>query len=373
MNLNNCFCVYLVLLSLEIGCQAPGIIIDDVFTPNLDVDNPAVKKHPVVPDYYLSHICEKERRINDVIASAEGDYESFIFFTDAHWGDNQEHSPALINHVVYHTPIKDLIFGGDVITTYFDNPLDAISLGKSFREAFDTLSCNKYYLYGNHDNNSDCHPNDIERHLTDEQVYLYLQQGMSDCNYVKYFNFFYDRSESKTRFICLDTGRYYYTQFRNKTIETVDFLTNVLHSAPENWRIVVISHLWNNLDNGKPRVPYMPDYIKLFVKVLDDFNSSKKGTFLYNGESVEYDFSNSTAKIVCCIGGHCHIDNIDFSDGGIPIIITTTDSRQTVNNDNSDIGTINEQAFSVFVLDYKNQSVEMIRIGRGNDMHSVIS
>jgi hypothetical protein len=56
-----------------------------------------------------------------------------------------------------------------------------------------------------------------------------------------------------------------------------------------------------------------------------------------------------------------------FSDGGIPIILTTAD-RRVIGGKTSVIGTIEEQAVSVFVFDYVSASIKMFRVGRGNDI-----
>lgn len=321
-----------------------------------------------VPEYYSDHIKQKEEQINDAISLAKDNYASLVFFTDAHWGANHRKSPALINHIIHNTPIDDVVFGGDVITTAFDNPNEAYALGKSFRMAYDTLTCNLYYLYGNHDNNSDVHPNEEDIHLTDEQVYSYLQLGMGDCIYGNYFNFYYDRPASRTRFICLDTGRFYYSKFRISSYDTIQFLINALNETPSGWMIVVLSHFWYDLDQGKPRKVYLSSFMRSFIAVLDNYNARAEGEFIYQGKSVAYDFSNALSSIICCIGGHCHVDSINYSDGGIPIFITTTDSKQTMNGEDSTEGTINEQAISVFLFDYQNNIIKLFRIGRGNDI-----
>ena len=145
-----------------------------------------------VPSYYIEQLSEKETAINEVIQNSTNSV-SFVFITDVHWGDNQRHSPELIHHIITHTPIEDVVFGGDVITTSFDTPEKAIEQLVDFRHAFDLLECNIYYLFGNHDNNSDGHPNETQRHLTEEQVYDNLQKDMGECVYGGYYNFYFDR------------------------------------------------------------------------------------------------------------------------------------------------------------------------------------
>ena len=353
-----------------VHCTTILLLVCGCSDPNCNKDYLDSEEIASVPSYFVEHLKDKEGQINNAIRTATEDYSTLLFFTDAHWGMNQKNSPALINHLFHFTSIGDVVFGGDVITTSFKDPKDAISLGKDFRHAFGAIGCNMYYLYGNHDNNSDEHPNEVERHLSDEQVYDYLQKGMGGCTYGGYFNFFFDRPESKTRFLCLDTGRYYYSQLRENTMGTVKFLINALNEIPDGWRIVLLSHIWANLKSGEP---YFTPFMTMIIHILDDFNAGKKGLFRYSGDSVQYDFSGALSKIVCCIGGHCHLDSILYSEGGIPIIITTTDSRQTINGETADIGTVDEQAVSVFVFDYTNGFIKLFRVGRGHDIEVPIS
>lgn len=328
-----------------------------------------------VPKYFESQLKSKEESINKAISEASGNSASFVFFTDAHWGNNQKNSPSLINHIINNTPINDVVFGGDVITTFFKNPSEAFNLIKDFRYAFDTLKCNMYYLYGNHDNNSDSQPDAISRHLSENQVFESLQNGMGTCFYGGFYNFYFDQRLSRTRFICLDTGRFYYKSYRDKTLNTVSFLIKVLADTPDNWSIVVISHIWCDLayNSENIREPFIPAYFQSFIKVLDDFNAGYKGRYEYNGSFIDYDFSSVTSKVICCIGGHNHLDALLFSNGNIPIIINTTDSQQTINGASSMAGTVNEQSVSAFVVDYKNLIISRYRIGRGEDLSLMLS
>lgn len=331
---------------------------------------PESTNEPEVPKYFREHIKEKETEINNAIQFADGNSASFVFFTDAHWGSNQKNSPALIKHILYSTTIDDVIFGGDVITTFFKNPKDALDLGKEFQKAFDSLECNMYYLYGNHDNNSDCNPDLLSQHLSEDQVYDYLQSKMGPCTYGGYYNFYFDRELSKTRFICLDTGRFYYSRFRNKTLDTATFAIEALNTTPEGWHVIVLSHIWTGLEMNEDglKEAYIPGYYRSFLDLFDAFNNRSLGRFVYSSNSIDYDFSDASSEVVCCIGGHNHLDALLFSSGGIPVIINTTDSRQTINNDTATKGTIEEQSVSVYIVDYSHSILRRFRIGRGDDL-----
>lgn len=49
----------------------------------------------------------------------ESDY-AFLFFTDSHWGVNAKHSPKMIKEITRRLGIKNVFFGGDIVT-HFDS------------------------------------------------------------------------------------------------------------------------------------------------------------------------------------------------------------------------------------------------------------
>ena len=323
----------------------------------------------LVPDYYISQLRQKEDYANEAILEAGKDQASFVFFTDAHWGQNSQHSPALIQHILDNTSVHRVLFGGDVITTKTSTVQEAIEIGESFKKSFSFLGNKLYCLYGNHDNNSDEQPNNVDLHLTEQQVYSYLQSQMDNVYYWDYYNYYFDDTVSKTRYICLDTGRLYYSQFRDASIRTVQFLIETLDSVPSGWHIIMASHIWCGLQNedGEKKC-VVSSYVKPIIAVLDDYNSRTSGVFKYLNESVYYDFSGGKGTIEFCIGGHNHRDGVVISEGKIPIVILTTDSWQTINGEIAKSGSISEQAVSIVVADYHNHKLSVFRVGRGEDI-----
>lgn len=322
----------------------------------------------IVPEYYIEMLSEKEDLANDVIYRAGKDQASFVFFTDAHWGQNSHRSPALIQHIINNTPITRVIFGGDVITTSTSTIEEALEIGRSFERSFSFLGNNLFCLYGNHDNNSDGQVDQSELHLTEQQVYSFLQSQMDNVNYWDYYNYYFDDTISKTRYVCLDTGRFYYKQFRDASAKTADFLVEVLNSVPHGWHIILSSHLWCGLQIVEGvKECFLSSYIKPFITVADDYNARKAGVFKYGNEAIAYDFSKVDSKIEFCIGGHNHRDGLVYSDGGIPIVIVTTDSWRTINGEVAKDGTVSEQAVTIVVADYLTRKLNLFRIGRGED------
>ena len=317
-----------------------------------------------VPDYFHSILIEQENKAETIIASSEGDSYSFVFFTDAHWGRNTQHSPALIRHITDCLPIQDVIFGGDVITTHFTNQTDAMELGLDFQSSFDFLGPNFYCLYGNHDNNSDLQLNRPDFHLSDEQIYQWLQSQMKQAHFGEYFNFYYDDPTSKTRVIGLDTGRCYYAVFRNKLHLTFNFALEALTSLPSGWHVIMASHIWclNNAQSDGSYVQSIAFYLKPILKVFDDFNNRKDGKCTINGQEIPYDFTDATGRIEFCIGGHTHLAYETKTGGGIPIIIVNADGVKQPEK-----GTINEQSVTITIADYEKRKLHLLVVGRGED------
>ncbi len=317
-----------------------------------------------VPSYFSDTVAEKEKAVESVIRSADKNHYSFVFFSDSHWGRNTKHSPAIIKHVVDYTPLTDVIFGGDVITTSYTNLASPMTLGQEFQSAFSFLGPKFYCLYGNHDNNSDSQAQKTQYHLSDDQVYSYLQSQMTDVTYSEGFNFYYDDFDSKTRVIGLDTGRYYYSQFRGTLPATAKFVIEALNTVPENWHVVMASHIWCLLlkDSEGKYYQTVASYLKPILKIFDDYNSRGSGDCTYNKEKIPYDFSSSAGKIEFCIGGHTHSAFDTKTDGGIPVIIVNSDSEKQPKK-----GTSEEQSVTLAVADYLNGKLHLFVVGRGDD------
>lgn len=307
----------------------------------------------IVPQYFMNQLVAKEEAVRETMESAGKDQSSFLFFTDAHWGRNQKHSPALIKHFRENTKISKVFFGGDVITTSTTSVKEAMDIGYSFQKAFHFLGPDFYCVYGNHDNNSSRQIEKTELHLSDAQIYSYLQSQMTglEVSYWDYFNFYIDQPISRTRFICIDSGRFYSTIFRPSCIPTMKFVISALSTVPMGWNIIMVGHIWEN------------DYLK----VLDNYNLKKTGVYKYSDMSVPYDFSNASSTVKFCIGGHLHYDKYWSSPNGIPVLIMTTDSQITSTVEESRTGTIGEQCVTAFVADYQKDSVFLFRVGRGED------
>lgn len=318
----------------------------------------------LVPDYWMSHLVEKEKKAEAFIENADGDCASFLFFTDAHWGKNMQRSPSLIRHIIDFTPFDDVIFGGDVITTHSTNLVAPMELGRDFQASFAFLGTRFHCIYGNHDNNSDSQPAKTDYHLSEEQVYSWLQSQMTDVVYGGYYNFYYDNPKTKTRIICLDTGRYYYKQFWDTLPDTASYAIETLSTLPEGWHAIMASHIWCNAkkqSDGTYKLFIDPN-ISPILKLFDDYNSRLSGVYTYKKQSVSYDFSEAGGKIEFCIGGHIHTNYSAASEGGIPVLAVISDYAEKPQPK-----TDKEQSLTMVIADYKNKKLNLVTVGRGED------
>ena len=323
----------------------------------------------VIPDYFFNLVVQKELQVEEYIKEIPDESRmSYVFFTDAHWGRNQKHSPAIIKHIVDYSPIYQVLFGGDANTSHTKNIQETIDIGNQFHDAFSFLGSKLYCLFGNHDDNSTGQPSLTERHLSEEQVYAYLQSQMTNVHYWDYYNFFYDDSISKTRFICMDTGRLHVKAFRGATIKTAKFVIECLSAVPDGWHIVAASHIWANLKSFETGEMQESTYVRPIIDILENYNMRKKSSFKYGGETIDYDFTHAGATIEYCIGGHTHSDGVVMSEKGLPLIIVTCDGQQEVAGGAPyKTGTVDEQCVTIVVNNYRDRKVQIYHIGRGND------
>jgi hypothetical protein len=150
-------------------------------------------------------------------------------------------------------------------------------------------------------------------------------------------------------------------------MEQGQFIVDSLMSAKEGWHIVAIAHRWWQYTSSKtPTVGSVPTYEKEILSVFDSYNARQ--TRSNSNYFTAQDFTNGKAKVEFCIGGHIHAEYDFTSDGGIPIIITASDTNQERHEGDEDcgaVGTITEQAIYGIIADYKNNKISVVGIGRG--------
>lgn len=300
-----------------------------------------------VPEYYFEndYLPGRVAAVKAKMQEYMGHGDAFIFLTDAHWHQNAQKSPALLNYISKHLNINKFIGGGDTGgeggNTDFINTIRRAFPGRIYH----TMGNHEYFYpatgsllaYNMNMYNDDVHTGDPNR------------------NY-----YYFDNNRAHIRYIVLDSYAPGLTSGGEAQpgyeAEQRTWLENVALDVPDGWEIVVFSHhvyymnlttlaLTNPTTNGKA-----------MLDILDAYNAN----------------TSSKGKVACVIQGHTHYDRITHTTGGIPVIITACDKYQPWIDGGTNkepwlatrvAGTITEQAFDIVVLDKQAREVHFFRIG----------
>lgn len=292
-----------------------------------------------VPSRYNSMLSTKESSIRDAMLEAGDNGSTFVFITDVHWSENSKYSPALINNILQRLPIEDVFFGGDVING--GDAATQISLISDFGQKMHQAAKRFFSIVGNHDFNT----NDGGTGFDGDYFYTLLLK-YADYQIVsgEYNNFYYDNDRTKTRYIALNTG----TGGDYQTAAQTAWLNNTLSAMGTGYHAIILLHIAyltaTDLTNGT-----MAPTMAAAAAAADTFNAQADGR-----------------KVEAFICGHLHDDANKETAGGIPIILTDCDARQSSSGNTQLIDTVNEQAFDIITINYAG-TITCTRIGRGSD------
>lgn len=346
----------------------------DYWTPadKAEIINELSAGATAIPSYWQTHLDARVDSIREAMELAGRNKSAFLFYTDAHWDDGSRNTPMLLNYLFKHTPINKTLFGGDIVS---DEPtVDTLS-DRSIMEylwnwRIQIRDLNHYSVVGNHDdgNKNTATGGATNSIFTTDYVYSFLfapeenNRGIvRDADTYYYF----DDTREKTRYLCLDTA--YLDQFSLSAAQET-FIKDALKSTPENYHIIVLSHIWympdyDQYDQRPVPLTGLSDVAQAVCNILD----------LYNARDEASGFKDCKAKVEFCIGGHVHQDVVDKTSGGIPIIVCECAGMGYRGAFSASAGTISETAISGIVADYDNDKLSIIRIGRGNSIEVQLS
>lgn len=314
-----------------------------------------------VPDYWESELATKAEAIQIAMETAGRNKSAFLWYTDAHWQNNSKRSPALLNYLLHNTPMNKVNFGGDIVgdpSPYSHNNVEYVY---EWRKMIANLP-NHHSVYGNHD---------VNHWSTDVKgtAYALLLASEESAEMVVGGDSYYyiDNPSEKTRYLYLC---YPNTVVADLLAQTT-FITETLLSTPEGWHIVAISHRWWQYSNSSnPTSGGLGAFETDVLSVFDAYNARENR----NGSNYFYaaDFTDAKGKVEFCIGGHIHVDYDFESEGGIPVIITASDTNQDRSPDETEdsgtLGTVTESAVYGIIADYTNPDstkITVVGIGRG--------
>ena len=297
---------------------------------------------------------------------------SFIFATDMHYPGNQLKSKLMMKDILNKTTVPFVICGGDIPAAY-GTATELKASGEQHVEYENFIGKDKFFtVRGNHDftikTNSSMTtgaPN-TGATLPIEYPYDYLmrtQERFVAKQSPDHMCWYIDVPAQKVRIVGVNScdGQTSDTTaswglYTRVTDAQLSWIINEACSE-DGYNYIFVSHIPSDtaLDvNAAVLAPYQNLLLAM------------KNKTTYSSGSVTADFTNSTSTIVCHITGHEHVDQTHV-DNNLLAIGVTCDTIDTLDGFNARAGTITEQAFDVFCIDFDSKTINAVRAGRGND------
>ena len=327
----------------------------------------------VIPQYYLDDdwLLTRLQDINDNCNYLNG--VVFPFITDIHFHSNAGNSKYLLKEVLKKTACSLAVAGGD----YQGGFGGATELQREFDAWYD------FYGYVGHDKLFPIAGNH------DFYVAESSQTSSSDwikADYGEVYNAIYrpavryitnrkdggyycvDIDSAKTRLVMMNSHEPSPVTASTKIDglirvrpEQVQWLISVLKEKTD-YKMIVFSHATSDSS--------MPDYSSTMLnvqKVLEAFANKTSDTIQFTDQwSITADFTSTTNDLICHINGHSHVDASHVSNNVLSIC-TTCDACLQDDGYGAKRGTVTEQAFDVFCVDYDAEVINAVRVGRGEN------
>lgn len=314
-----------------------------------------------VPNYWLAHLAEKAETIQQSMETAGSNKSAFLWYTDAHWQTNSKRSPVILKYLAENTPMNKVNFGGDIINDPNPHNHATTKYIYEWRKLIEGLP-HHHSVYGNHDV---CH-RDSSRPNVSTLAYAHLLAPEESSDMVVGGDSFYyiDNPAEKTRYLYLS----YLAGDHGEMTAQGEFIIDAILTARAGWHIIAIAHRWWQYEHSNaPTIGSVPAYETEILKVFDEYNA--RTTHTKSNYFEAHDFSNAPGKVEFCIGGHIHVDHDFKTSGGIPVIITASDTNQERSSSDTEdcgtLGTTTESAVYGIIADYTSRTVHVVGVGRG--------
>lgn len=336
----------------------------------------------MLPNYYFEvETGETEnwlqRRIGAV--KANSNYVAgvnFAFITDTHFRDNMKNSRYMLKEICDKANVNYIIFGGDAIAVLGTEAM-MYEQAETLMEYQKYLGVDKFFtIRGNHDCYNRPTQQSDDTKLAIGETYDALFRSCEKYTVDMVPSRMYYAVECKaqnTVFIMLnswqgnsqsDVGYVSGKQAKWLADELVKY---------KDWYIIVFSHIATD-----PALPYYSANQAIFNTLLYAFNNHGSYNNTYDGTAINVNYSDASGKVVCYISGHSHRDRSNVykeqEEGiGVLSIVTTCDAYYSDDTDEepevtATEGTVTEQAFDVFSVNYNDKTIKTVRFGRGRSM-----
>lgn len=337
------------------------------------------------PTYWESHITQK---VNEVKTqeNKNSNTHSFAFITDHHLDANDKYSFSIVKKMNKELNLSTVIVGGDLVTETSVAPkAGVIRQIQQVVDGFHEVHPKTMMVKGNHDDGS--------------IVRLWNQTIKPDEMYEKMFSFmgdsvvygatglyhYRDNNTQKIRYIVLNSIDIPYIQvgsdlkYRGQwdyayRQTQVDWLINEALDIPEDWSVIISSHLppykegvkgWDAPTNNEEIVRGI---LKAY-KTKTTYSASSQASVPDDLKiSVNADFRNKGGDVIAWFCGHVHYDNVVQLPEGFPLITVLNDGGQRwLDSPQRVSGTIAEQAFDIATVNKNERKIYLTRVGAGSN------
>lgn len=291
-------------------------------------------------------------------------HASFLFITDVHIHLNGRASVPLILEIGAKSDVDTVLCGGDHCWAFGSKAQciadfeDSLCYMDSVRD-----SMNLFHARGNHDATvrSSWELN-TGYTMPYEQVRKMFCQHTSDPTGKVEGKLYYfsDDKASKMRYVILDTCESHLGEdsawgiCNGVSQNQLQWLCDVALRLPgEEWSVVVMGHV--------PCTPEIPGY----HEELDDLRLVLEA-FSHKAECKFGDFRNAQGELIAYLCGHNHKDRA-VTVNGLLHISTGCDAYCKDDVFSRDVGTTNNTLFDLFLVDKDCKTLQVFRIGAGED------
>lgn len=319
-----------------------------------------------LPSYYTDNDW-LSNRINTINNRSTIHGVMFPFITDLHFKANALNSKYLLKNILEHTPCSMVVCGGDFAPAYGTTEDLQYTYNKALEYAGFVGHDKWFSVVGNHDFHiTDSAESGVRTNWTWGKTYgaVIKPSERWQINSESTGGYYcIDNEAIKTRFIMLNTTEPVSgtssadadgTQRFNNT--QLAWLSERL-SELSNYHIIVVSHITSDSTITNASFPKLQAILEAF---------KNKTTYSDSASGVNVNYANTTNELVCHISGHEHEDLSNVSNNVLSIV-TTCDAYYQDDGYGATVGTVTEQAFDVFCIDYDAKSIYTVRIGRGSN------
>ena len=309
-----------------------------------------------IPEYDVAPLEKREERIRSIEDKIRHGVH-FIFLTDYHAKYNSCTSPALVRHLLAHTGLTHCFFGGDAIN-HEKTAAGMLAAQRDFVNRFGAMGADFYTVIGNHEYYVWENTPTEDGKPTTGQVF-----GAMCSHFAAQMT---ARGPLGSYVLCRPAEKVCYLTVPCDfdcliSDGLVAFLAEECLNIPAGYSCIAVGHAFVNNDAVPSFV--RGDHLPICA-MLDALNAG--GVFEFGGK--RYDYSGARQRTVVGIfSGHTHDDEFFSTEGGLPLIVTTSDAGRLETVLERTVGTPLEQAFDAVDIDFDRRIIHLTRIGAGED------